>query len=56
MTERPHDVILYGVSGFVGKQTVAYFANHPDSPQIQWAVSEAASKAIAGRNRSKIEQ
>ena len=32
MTQRPYDVILYGASGFVGKQTAAYFAKHPDFP------------------------
>jgi short subunit dehydrogenase-like uncharacterized protein len=39
MTQRPCDVIFYGASGFVGKQTVAYFANHPDSPKIHWAIA-----------------
>ena len=48
MTQRPYDVILYGASGFVGKQTVAYFAKHTDSPQIHWA--------IAGRNQAKLEK
>lgn len=28
MSERPYDVVLYGASGFVGKQTVQYFADH----------------------------
>jgi short subunit dehydrogenase-like uncharacterized protein len=41
-----YDVILYGASGFVGKQTVQYFARH--APQsLHWA--------IAGRNRQKLE-
>ena len=39
MTQRPYDVILYGASGFVGKQTVAYFANHSDSSKIHWAIA-----------------
>ena len=25
---RPFDVVLYGATGFVGRQTVAYFAEH----------------------------
>ena len=39
MTQRPYDVILYGASGFVGKQTVAYFAKRPDTPKIHWAIA-----------------
>lgn len=46
MAERPYDVILYGASGFVGKQTVYYFARHAPA-QVRWA--------IAGRNRQKLE-
>ncbi len=42
---RPYDVILYGATGFVGQQTVAYFAQH--SRGVNWA--------IAGRSRSKLE-
>ena len=47
MSDRPYDIVLYGASGFVGKQTVQYFARHPDLGQIRWA--------IAGRNRQKLE-
>lgn len=46
MSDRPYHVILYGASGFVGKQTVQYFADHT-SKQTRWA--------IAGRNRQKLE-
>jgi short subunit dehydrogenase-like uncharacterized protein len=42
---RPYDVILYGASGFVGAQTVAYFVQHAKG--LRWA--------LAGRNRSKLE-
>ncbi|MBV9389184.1 MAG: saccharopine dehydrogenase NADP-binding domain-containing protein [Chroococcidiopsidaceae cyanobacterium CP_BM_ER_R8_30] len=45
MSERPYDVVLYGASGFVGKQTVQYFVRH--AAQVRWA--------IAGRNRQKLE-
>jgi short subunit dehydrogenase-like uncharacterized protein len=46
MSDRLYDVVLYGASGFVGKQTVQYFARHaPES--LRWA--------IAGRNRQKLE-
>lgn len=46
-TDRPYDVVLYGASGFVGKQTVEYFAQHTHPDQVRWA--------IAGRNRQKLE-
>jgi short subunit dehydrogenase-like uncharacterized protein len=42
---RPYDIVLYGATGFVGQQTVAYFARHAQG--VTWA--------IAGRNRSKLE-
>jgi len=46
-SERPYDVVLYGASGFVGKQTVQYFATHASPAGVRWA--------IAGRNRQKLE-
>jgi short subunit dehydrogenase-like uncharacterized protein len=45
---RKYDVILYGASGFVGRQTVAYFAN------LKTAESEL-TWAIAGRFKDKLE-
>lgn len=47
MSDRSYDVVLYGASGFVGKQTVQYFAHHTFPEQVRWA--------IAGRNRQKLE-
>jgi short subunit dehydrogenase-like uncharacterized protein len=47
MPHREYDVVLYGASGFVGRQTVKYFAEHPNSKEVRWA--------IAGRNRQKLE-
>lgn len=47
MTDRPYDVVLYGASGFVGEQTVRYFAQHAPVDRVRWA--------IAGRNRAKLE-
>jgi hypothetical protein len=47
MSHREYDVVLYGASGFVGRQTVKYFAEHPNSKEVRWA--------IAGRNRQKLE-
>ncbi len=44
MQNRDYDVVLYGASGFTGKQTVAYFARH--APNVRWA--------LAGRNREKL--
>lgn len=43
---RDFDVILYGATGFTGRQTVAYFAQHAPAG-LKWA--------IAGRNRAKLE-
>ncbi len=42
---RTYDVVLYGASGFVGRQTVAYFAKHAPA-SLQWAV--------AGRSQEKL--
>ena len=42
---RTYDVVLYGATGFVGHQTVAYFAAHAHG--LRWA--------LAGRNRAKLE-
>ncbi|MDV3001128.1 MAG: putative trans-acting enoyl reductase [Chroococcopsis gigantea SAG 12.99] len=47
MSDREYDVILYGASGFVGKQTVRYFQERTRPDEIRWA--------IAGRNREKLE-
>lgn len=46
MTSRPFDVVLYGASGFTGRQAIAYFAQHA-SADLRWA--------IAGRSRAKLE-
>lgn len=42
---RKYDIILYGASGFVGQQTVAYVAQHAKG--VAWA--------IAGRSQAKLE-
>ncbi|MFO1434173.1 MAG: saccharopine dehydrogenase NADP-binding domain-containing protein [Candidatus Competibacteraceae bacterium] len=47
MTDRPYDVVLYGASGFTGKQAAQYFARHVPQGALRWA--------IAGRNREKLE-
>ncbi|WP_295620603.1 saccharopine dehydrogenase NADP-binding domain-containing protein [Chamaesiphon sp. GL140_3_metabinner_50] len=46
MRETSYDVVLYGASGFVGKQTVRYFAERAGAG-VRWA--------IAGRDRHKLE-
>jgi short subunit dehydrogenase-like uncharacterized protein len=43
---RKYDIVLYGASGFTGRQTVAYCKQFAPSG-LRWA--------IAGRNRSKLE-
>ena len=42
---RPYDVVLYGASGFVGRQTVAYFARQAGG--LRWAV--------AGRSAARLQ-
>jgi short subunit dehydrogenase-like uncharacterized protein len=50
--QRKYDVVLYGASGFVGRQTVAYFARleklkDPNGKPLRWA--------LAGRSADKLE-
>jgi len=45
-TRRSYDVVLYGATGFVGRQTVAHFAAHANG--VRWA--------LAGRSAQKLEQ
>lgn len=40
------DVVLYGATGFVGRQTVAYFARH--AGRLRWA--------LAGRNEARLRE
>ncbi len=47
MTAREFDVVLYGATGFTGKQTVAYFRAHAPE-HLRWAV--------AGRNAERLEE
>jgi short subunit dehydrogenase-like uncharacterized protein len=47
MPERQYDVVLYGASGFTGRQTVQYFARNTRPSDVRWA--------IAGRNRQALE-
>ncbi|HSW07641.1 saccharopine dehydrogenase family protein [Aquabacterium sp.] len=42
---RPYDVLLYGATGFVGAQTVAYFAEHAGG--LRWA--------LGGRDAARLE-
>ena len=37
MTRRDHSLVLYGATGFVGRQAAAYLAHHRD--RIDWAVA-----------------
>ncbi len=46
MSQRAHDLVLFGASGFVGKLVAGYLAEHaPDGVRI----------ALAGRTRAKVE-
>ncbi len=46
MSGREFDVILFGATGFTGRQTVEYFRQYAP-PGVRWA--------IAGRNRDKLD-
>ncbi|MEU0988795.1 saccharopine dehydrogenase NADP-binding domain-containing protein [Streptomyces sp. NPDC005953] len=46
-TERPHDIVIFGATGFVGELTARYLARH---------APEGCRWAIAGRSRQKLEQ
>jgi short subunit dehydrogenase-like uncharacterized protein len=47
MSQRQYDVVLYGASGFTGRQTVQYFAGNTRPSEVCWA--------IAGRNKPALE-
>jgi short subunit dehydrogenase-like uncharacterized protein len=47
MSQRQYDVVLYGASGFTGRQTVQYFAGNTRPSEVRWA--------IAGRNGQALE-
>ena len=49
LSQRKYDVVLYGASGFVGRQTVAYFAQHPQVKAL------GLTWALAGRSQQKLE-
>jgi short subunit dehydrogenase-like uncharacterized protein len=49
---RKYDVVLYGASGFVGKQTVAYFAQ---LGHLKNAAGQPLRWALAGRSAAKLE-
>jgi len=44
---RPYALVLFGASGFVGRQAAQYLAQHADMADRPWA--------IAGRNRGRLE-
>jgi len=47
MKDRPFDLIVYGATGFVGRQAVEYLANHVQARGLRLA--------IAGRDKRKLE-
>ena len=46
MDDRDYDVVLYGATGFTGRQTALYFRDHVGD-RLRWAV--------AGRNQGKLD-
>jgi short subunit dehydrogenase-like uncharacterized protein len=47
MTDRTYDLVIYGATGFVGKQAVAYLVKHNDAAGLRFA--------IGGRNQTKLD-
>ena len=47
MTDRAYDLVVYGATGFVGRQTLGYVVKHNDAAGLRFA--------IAGRNRNKLD-
>jgi short subunit dehydrogenase-like uncharacterized protein len=47
MTDRAYDLVLYGATGFVGRQTLAYVVKQRDAGELRFA--------IAGRNWDKLD-
>jgi short subunit dehydrogenase-like uncharacterized protein len=43
---RPHDVVLFGAGGFVGAQTVEYFARRAPSG-LRWAIAGSSAERLA---------
>lgn len=46
---KKYDVVLYGASGFVGRQTVAYFAQYAQAQgrSLRWAVAGRSAEKLA---------
>jgi short subunit dehydrogenase-like uncharacterized protein len=47
-TGRELDIVVYGATGFVGRQVLAYLSRHPDASRLRWG--------IAGRDRARLER
>jgi short subunit dehydrogenase-like uncharacterized protein len=48
-SRRPHDIVVWGATGFTGRLVVEYLArNHPQGGALRWAA--------AGRNEGKLQQ
>ena len=50
--QRKYDVVLYGATGFVGRQTAAYFAKLDSTPE---AGAKPLRWALAGRSKEKLQ-
>jgi hypothetical protein len=56
--QKQFDVVLYGASGFVGRQTVAYFAQQPHVTALglKWAISGALCGQAGGGPQGSLDQ
>jgi short subunit dehydrogenase-like uncharacterized protein len=45
VSERPYDLVIYGASGFVGRQAVRYLAEHAPH-RLRWAVADLSRERL----------
>jgi short subunit dehydrogenase-like uncharacterized protein len=50
MREKTYNVVLYGASGFMGRQTVRYFADRVRLDEVCWAIVVRRRASFAGRD------
>ena len=47
MSERTHDIVLLGVTGFTGRQVAAWFARNVPRTEVRWALAARSAERLA---------
>jgi short subunit dehydrogenase-like uncharacterized protein len=47
MSDRTHDIVLLGVTGFTGRQVAAWFAEHVPRTDVRWALAARSPGRLA---------